>query len=253
MYFFENGHFVIFTSVDVLKPDVLKPDVLKTWRFVNLTFCKPDVSDVLKLDVLKPDVLKPYVLWATLDPLNNAAFYWATLHRLSVAKPYWTTLQPAPYELCFFFWATLHPTETSCTLLSYAAPYTELRCSELISTLWAYSLHSIELGCTPLSFAVHCWATLHPLSCAATQTELPSFVQVWITPDYPAFGKPGTEMKKGRYQNAPVKGWDDVKPNADAGGIRCQPMIPNHNIVFVAKGCGWKRVKIFNILLSLPL
>ncbi len=22
---------------------VLQPDVLKTWRFVNLTFCKPDV------------------------------------------------------------------------------------------------------------------------------------------------------------------------------------------------------------------
>ncbi len=30
MYFFENGRFVIFTSVDVLKPDVLQPNVLKT-------------------------------------------------------------------------------------------------------------------------------------------------------------------------------------------------------------------------------
>jgi hypothetical protein len=28
-----------------------------------MTFCKPDVSDVLKPDVLKPDVLKPDVLW----------------------------------------------------------------------------------------------------------------------------------------------------------------------------------------------
>jgi hypothetical protein len=43
MYFFENGRFVIFTSVDVLKPDVLQPNVLKTWRFEDLTFCKPDV------------------------------------------------------------------------------------------------------------------------------------------------------------------------------------------------------------------
>ncbi len=34
-------------------------------RFVNLTFCKPDVlkPDVLKPDVLKPDALKPDVLW----------------------------------------------------------------------------------------------------------------------------------------------------------------------------------------------
>ena len=40
----------------------LQPDVLKTWLFVSLTFCKPDVSDVLKPDVLKPDVLKPDVL-----------------------------------------------------------------------------------------------------------------------------------------------------------------------------------------------
>jgi hypothetical protein len=30
----------------------MHPDVLKTCRFVNLTFCKPDVSDVLKPDVL---------------------------------------------------------------------------------------------------------------------------------------------------------------------------------------------------------
>ncbi len=28
-----------------------------------MTFCLPDVSDVLKPDVLKPDVLKPDVLW----------------------------------------------------------------------------------------------------------------------------------------------------------------------------------------------
>ncbi len=40
----------------------LQLDVLKTWCFVNLPFCKPDVSDVLKPDVLKPDVLKPDVL-----------------------------------------------------------------------------------------------------------------------------------------------------------------------------------------------
>ncbi len=59
---FQNGHFVIFTSVAVLKPYDLQPDVLKTWRFVNLTFCRPDVSNVLKPDVLKPDVLKPDVL-----------------------------------------------------------------------------------------------------------------------------------------------------------------------------------------------
>jgi hypothetical protein len=37
-------------------------DVL-TWCFVNLTFCKPDTSDVLKPDVLKPDVLKADILW----------------------------------------------------------------------------------------------------------------------------------------------------------------------------------------------
>ncbi len=41
----------------------LQPDILKTWRIVNLTFCKPDVSDVLKPDVLKPEVLKHDVLW----------------------------------------------------------------------------------------------------------------------------------------------------------------------------------------------
>jgi hypothetical protein len=34
--------------------------------FVNLTFCKPDVSEVLKQDVLKPDVLKPGILWVYL-------------------------------------------------------------------------------------------------------------------------------------------------------------------------------------------
>ncbi len=61
MYFYEKGRFKIFTSKDVLKPDVLQPDVLKTCRFVNLTFCKPDVSDVLKPNILKPDVLKPDV------------------------------------------------------------------------------------------------------------------------------------------------------------------------------------------------
>jgi hypothetical protein len=49
MYFFENGHFVIFTGKDVLKQDVLqpnllktghfeKPDILKTGRFVDWTF-----------------------------------------------------------------------------------------------------------------------------------------------------------------------------------------------------------------------
>ncbi len=43
MDFFENGRFEIFTRKDILKPDILQPDVLKTWRFVNLTFCKPDV------------------------------------------------------------------------------------------------------------------------------------------------------------------------------------------------------------------
>jgi len=32
-------------------------------RFEDLTFCKPDVSDVLKPDVLKPNVLKLDVLW----------------------------------------------------------------------------------------------------------------------------------------------------------------------------------------------
>ncbi len=51
-------------STEYLYMDVfLQPEVLKTWRFVNLTFCKPDVSDVLKPDVLKPDVLKPDVFW----------------------------------------------------------------------------------------------------------------------------------------------------------------------------------------------
>jgi hypothetical protein len=34
--------------------------------FCNLTFCKPDVSDVVKPDVLKPDILKPDVLWVYL-------------------------------------------------------------------------------------------------------------------------------------------------------------------------------------------
>jgi hypothetical protein len=37
-----------------------------TVHFEDLTFCEPDVSDVLKLDVLKPDVLKPDVLWVYL-------------------------------------------------------------------------------------------------------------------------------------------------------------------------------------------
>jgi hypothetical protein len=37
-----------------------------TKRFEDLTFCKLDVSDVLKPDVLKPDVLKPDVLWVYL-------------------------------------------------------------------------------------------------------------------------------------------------------------------------------------------
>ncbi len=42
-----------------------------TGRFEDLTFCKPDGSDVLKPDVLKPDVLKtdvlkPDVLWVYL-------------------------------------------------------------------------------------------------------------------------------------------------------------------------------------------
>jgi hypothetical protein len=63
MYFFENRHFEIFTSKGILKPDILQPDILKTCLFVNLRFCKPDVSYVLKPDVLKPDVLKPEVLW----------------------------------------------------------------------------------------------------------------------------------------------------------------------------------------------
>ncbi len=48
----------------------LQPDVLKTWRFVNLTFCKPDVSDVLKPGVLKPDLLKPDVLWVYLKRVS---------------------------------------------------------------------------------------------------------------------------------------------------------------------------------------
>ncbi len=30
MFFFENGHFEILTSMGVLKPDVLQPDGLKT-------------------------------------------------------------------------------------------------------------------------------------------------------------------------------------------------------------------------------
>ena len=42
---------------------LLQPNLLKTWRFVNLTFCKPDVSDVLKRDILKPDVLWVYLLY----------------------------------------------------------------------------------------------------------------------------------------------------------------------------------------------
>ena len=33
-----------------------------------MTFCKPDVSDVLKSNILKPDVLKPDVLWVYLVP-----------------------------------------------------------------------------------------------------------------------------------------------------------------------------------------
>ncbi|MFO0001035.1 MAG: hypothetical protein ACK559_07895, partial [bacterium] len=51
-----NHKYRIFINV------FLQPDVLKTLLFVSLTFCKPDVSDVLKPDVLKPDVLKPDVL-----------------------------------------------------------------------------------------------------------------------------------------------------------------------------------------------
>ncbi len=43
MYFFENVRLEMSTSMDILKPDILQPDILKTWRFVNLMFCKPDV------------------------------------------------------------------------------------------------------------------------------------------------------------------------------------------------------------------
>ncbi len=43
LYIFETERLDIFTSKDVLKPDVLQQGVLKTWRFVNLMFCKPDV------------------------------------------------------------------------------------------------------------------------------------------------------------------------------------------------------------------
>jgi hypothetical protein len=62
MEFFENRRSEIFTRKDVLKPDILQPDVLKTWQFVNMTFCKPDVSDIFKPDILKPDVLWVYQL-----------------------------------------------------------------------------------------------------------------------------------------------------------------------------------------------
>ncbi len=48
-----------------------------TGRFEDLTFCKPDVSDVLKPvvlkpDVLKPDVLKPNVLWVYLSNTGDS-------------------------------------------------------------------------------------------------------------------------------------------------------------------------------------
>jgi hypothetical protein len=42
---------------------IYKDVFFSTRRFEDLTFCKPDVSDVLKPDVLKTDALKPDVLW----------------------------------------------------------------------------------------------------------------------------------------------------------------------------------------------
>jgi hypothetical protein len=54
-----NHKYRIYMDV-FLQPDVLKLGVLYALHFVNLTFCKPDVSDVLKPDVLKPDVLWVY-------------------------------------------------------------------------------------------------------------------------------------------------------------------------------------------------
>ncbi len=56
------------------------------------------------------------------------------------------------------------PSELSCTLLSYIAPYwatlqpPELRCA----LFWA-PLHSVELRCTLLSYAAFNWAMLHPI------------------------------------------------------------------------------------------
>ncbi len=43
-----------------LKTGRFETRCFETWRFVNLTFCIPDV---LKPDVLKRNVLKPDVLW----------------------------------------------------------------------------------------------------------------------------------------------------------------------------------------------
>jgi hypothetical protein len=58
-----------------------------TGRLEDLTFCKPDVSDVLKPDVLKPDVLKPDVLWVYRRPTLCILIVW---------------LQPISYEVDFW-------------------------------------------------------------------------------------------------------------------------------------------------------
>jgi hypothetical protein len=67
---------------------------LNTWCFVNLTFCKPDVSDILKPDVLKPDILKPDVLWVypfyTICFLMCACLFQPFLLLLNISFPFYT-------------------------------------------------------------------------------------------------------------------------------------------------------------------
>jgi hypothetical protein len=69
---FQNVRFqnVRFTKRKFYKTSGFKTSCFKTsieikaWHFVNLTFCKPDVSDVMKPGVFKPDVLWVYHLYS---------------------------------------------------------------------------------------------------------------------------------------------------------------------------------------------
>ncbi len=73
----------------------MQPDVLKTWRFDDLTFCKPDVPDVLKPDALKPYVLKPDVLWVYPRRCDESRMQSPSEEKTQAALLLWAA--PLPY------------------------------------------------------------------------------------------------------------------------------------------------------------